>query len=463
MRAPQELVKPQRHVVGRRKALSWLRALMAVALAAEVAGTAAQAGRAQADFPDRPPHVIEFRVWFSVVGQPGRVERLTRSGLPAAGQLRVVFADEAPDLARAVSEFVASSRQAMAVARSGQDRGVGTLVGSLGYPVRLAIGTRGILPADEEAELPDLQETALSIELTPLSVDPDGRILTRVTLQLGTRASPRSSYSHTLWLDGQEGAPLAFLWASSATDATLSSGDVYALGVSARLVEAPGPDVDMVRVAEMAPLEGAFFGILGKRHPSRPARPPSPRLQIGIEAWLSRDAPVWGLDLTQPVWDGAWLLEAGLSWGQQSAEVEGRATLRFRLVHELALLVEGSARFGSTGQVISPTVGLGLTEITHPLAGLSLEARYLPVVYARHDPSEAWLRKEAAWKAGVTVRKGGWSLSLEAGRFSLRGLSGKGSVSVQLGRHFSLHTGYQVFPEAGRSFVLAGLTFRSGP
>lgn len=463
MRNPQGLVKPRPHRVGRRSPLSWLSALAATLLAAGIAGTAVKAGRAGADFPDRPSRAVEFRVWFAAIGHPGRVQRFSRSGLPAPGQLRVVFAGEVPDLAREVSEFLASSRQAMAVAVSGRERGVGTLLGSLGYPVRLVIGTKGILLTEEEAALADLRETAFSIELTPLSIDPDGRVLTRVALQLGAGSSPRSSYSHTLWLDGQEGSPLAFLWGSPATDVTLSSGDVYALGVSARLVEAPGSDMDMVRVAEVAPLEGAFFEILGKRHPSRPARPPSPQLQIGTEAWLSRDAPVWGLNLTQPLWDGAWLLEAGLSWGRQPAEVEGRGALRFRLVHELALLVEGSARFGSTGQVISPTVGLGLTEITHPLAGLSLEARYLPVVYARHEPSGAWRRKQATWEAGVTVRRGGWSLSLEAGRFSLRGLSGEGRVSVQLGRHFSLHIGYQVFPEAGRSFVLTGLTFRSGP
>lgn len=454
-------------VVGWRQAACWVAALAGVALSAAVARGAEQAGGPLSGPPRRVPQLIEFRVWFSAVDSPVQVERLARWSLPVGGVVRVAFVDGAADLARAVSDLLASGRQAVTTAARGQEGGVGTLLGSLGHPVRLTMGTRPILPSRERAGAPDLRETAFSLELMPLSVDRDGRILTRVTLQAGEGPGPRSSYSHTLWLKEHVGAPLALFWghagrspdASAAAMPVDQAVPVYVLAVSARPVEAPGPDVALVRVAEVTPLEGPFFELLGNRDEARPAKPPAPKFQVGVDAWLSRDAPVWRLDLTQPLGRDRWALEADVSWAEPPAEVEVRTALRYRLVHELALLAEGSARLGAAGE-LSPTLGLGLAEITHPLARLSLQARYLPVVYTRPGPSAAWQRQPAAWEAGALLSQTGWSLSLQFGRSSLHGHSAGASLSVEFGRGFSVRAGYRMFPDSGRSYVLAGLSYR---
>ena len=443
-----------------------------------------------AEPPPRVPQGIEFQVWFLALDPPVQSEQLIRSSLPAGGRLRVTFADGVPDLARAVSELLASTRQAVAAAVRGRQGGVGTLLGSLGHPVRFRMRTGPVVSPPAGVEPPDLREAALTLELMALSVAPDGRILTRITLQLGTDtgAGPRASYSHTLWLDERAGAPLAFLWRDAGPDAVgvdgqanglapsrrpsdgaagPSAGDgalpVYALGVSARRVDAPGPGVGLVRVAELAPLEEPFFRILDDRQPSRPQRPPAARFEIGFDAWLSRDAPVWRMKLTQPLWEGNWVLEADAAWAEPPAEVEARAALRMRLVHDLALLVEGSSRFSDAGEALSPALGFGLAETTYPLGRLSLEARYLPVVYARSAPSSPWRRESAAWEAGATLRGSGWSLSLQAGRSALHGLGVGGTLSVAVGRGFFLHAGWRTFPESGRDFLVAGLSYRPAP
>lgn len=462
-------------------------------LGAILLGRVAAAG-APAGLPDAPagrvPQAIEFRLWIVALGSPVRAERLAASSLPAGGRLRVTFADGAPDLARAVSELLASSRQAVAVAVQGQEGGVGTLLGSLGYPVRLTLRTGPVVPPQAGVEPPDLREAALSLELMPLSVDPDGRILTRVTLQLGGGPGPHSSYSHTLWLDERAAVPLAFLWsdpagpagrASAAGEAnglatpagpasvrsaaavmTDGAAPVYAFGVSARLADAAARASAAVRVAEVGPLEESFFRILGNRHEVRPARPASPAFAIGVDSWLSQDVPLWRLELTQPLWEGGWTLEAALAWAEPPAEVEGRAALRLPLVHELAILAEGSARLSSGGELVSPMLGFGLAEVTYPLPRLSLEGRYLPVVYVRSG-SSAWQREPAAWLAGATLRQPGWRLLLEVGRSTRYGLGGGATLSVELGRGFSVHAGYRAFPDANRSFVVAGLQYRPGP
>ncbi len=443
------------------------------------------AGRSAASVPQ----MIEFQVWLLAVESPVRAEELVRSSLPAAGRWRVTFADSAVDLARTVSELLASARQEVASSVRGQAGGVGVLVGSLGYPVRLRMRAAPAIGSQAGVALPDLRETELALELMALSVAPDGRILTRITLELGGErdSGPRASYRHTLWLDERAGAPLAFLWGQAASRppdgagtaqganglagshpstngisavSGADRGPVYALGVSARLARAPGPTEAMVRVAEVSPLQEPFFRILDDSHRSRPERAPAARFEIGLDAWLSRESPVWHLRLTQPLWEGNWVVQGEASWADPPAEVEARVALRMRLIHDLALLFQAGSRFSDTGEAVSPTLGFGLAETTYPLDRLSLEARFLPIVYARPAGSSAWSRQQAGWQAAATLRGASWSLSLDAAQWALQGLDAGGTLSADIGRGFVLHAGWRTFPDSGRNFFVVGLSYR---
>lgn len=443
------------------------------------------AGRSAASVPQ----MIEFQVWLLAIESPVHAEELVRSSLPAAGRWRVTFADSAVGLARAVSELLASARQEVASSVRGQAGGMGVLVGSLGYPVRLRMRTAPAIGSQAGLALPDLREAGLALELMALSVAPDGRILTRITLELGTdqSAGPRASYRHTVWLDERAAVPLAFLWGQPGIDGAGSSrganglaashpstngmpavpvpdgGPVYALGISARLARAPGATEAMVRVAEVSPLQEPFFRILDDSRRSRPQRPPAARFEIGLDAWLSRESPVWHLRLTQPLWEGNWVVEGDASWADPPAEVEARVALRMRLIHDLALLLQATSRFSDAGEAVSPTLGFGLAETTYPLGRLSLEARFLPIVYARPAGSSAWNRQQAGWKAAATLRGAGWSLSVHAEQWALQGLDAGGTISADIGRGFLVHAGWRTFPESGRNFFVAGLSYRPAP
>ena len=394
--------------------------------------------------------LVSYRLWWVDVGPllgreaAERVRRASPSALLGDGTW-VLTADLWPQLAEFLSQRSARSPAGFTESQAA----AGEVVGSLGSAVRVELGSRPVLVELPRRLEPEVVETRFALELVARSVDDRGRVETAVRLQAAGKGKT-VDYAHTVWLS-QTPVALAVV--------VHDEGPVaYALAVQARRVDRLPSEAPAVVFAALGSFEERAFALL--RSPeSRQARPPE--ALVGLEASAGDGPPGWELRWQQPLSD-AWTLAGEARWqhgsGGPGLAGDVAVDLAHRLIHELDLVGTVGAAWGSTGSAPQLAVGVGLQEVTRPLPGLSLRARWVPLLYSP-DPAGGgrWVAVLPTWAAGLGWQADGWGVEVEASRRWPRSAEVEVAATARAGGSFVLRVGYRYDWETGQGRVVVGL------